>query len=63
VKKYRVTVSYRPHVSSLRREEVSFTIEARNKQAAIFRAGWYMHRDGHHHIADSINILGVEAAR
>jgi hypothetical protein len=61
VKRYKVTVSYRPHVSSLRREQASFTIEARNKQAAAFRAGWYMHRDGHHHISESIEIE-IEAA-
>ncbi len=61
MKKYRVTVSYRPNANSLRREQASFTVQARNKQAALFRAGWLMHRDEHHHIADSINIE-VEAA-
>ena len=56
MKRYKVTVSYRPHVSGLRRETVEYIIEARSKQVALVRAGWIMAMDRHYHVADSLNV-------
>lgn len=56
MRRYKVTVSYRPHVSSLRRETVEFTIEAPNKQVALVRAGWMMHVQEVFHIAGSLSV-------
>lgn len=60
MKRYRVTISYRPHVSSLERYTTNYLIEARNKQAALVRAGWFMHLNEQHHVADSLNVT-IEA--
>lgn len=59
MRKYKVTVSYRPHFNSLNRDMVSFGIEARNKELAIFRAGWVMHVKGIDHVADSLHVEAV----
>ena len=56
MKRYKVTVTYRPHVRSLDRNTASFNIEARNKQAALVRAGWLMHLNEMHHVSDSISV-------
>jgi hypothetical protein len=56
VKRYSVTISYRPHYSSLRREEVTYEIIAPNKTVAAVRAGWRMYQEERHHVAESITI-------
>jgi hypothetical protein len=56
MKKYKVTVSFRPHASSLHREHVTYAISARNRQVALFRAGWAMREDGRYYIPDSLEV-------
>lgn len=56
MKRYRVTVSYRPNANSLKREEASFVVEANNREVALLRAGWVMYTGGHYHVAESLNV-------
>lgn len=56
MKRYRVTISYRTHVRSMERNVASYNIEARNKQAALVRAGWLMRVNEMHHVADSLDV-------
>jgi len=56
VKRYKVTVTYRPHANSLRRETADFTVEAPNKQVALVRSGWIMHVREIYHIAGSLSV-------
>jgi len=56
MKRYEVKVSYRPHVSSLKREEAVFYVTAPNKNVAVLRAGWLMRNEEHWHIAESLQV-------
>jgi len=56
---YQVTVSYRPHVSSVKREITTVSVTAVNRQAAVFLTGLKLGRENVMMVSDSVTITEV----
>lgn len=59
MRKYTVTISYRPNANSLMRTRTALTVSARSRETALLEAGYRIGAKGGSMVSSSVQIEGV----